>query len=114
LVLRAELARLYGHAYWNFSGRVILAQFHQRGIHCDACQPSGKSRPSVKILQVKEYFKEAFLDCVLGVLAISCNAISNAEHLFRMTFVQIIEGTAVTVLRGCHKRLVTHNAAIVG
>jgi hypothetical protein len=63
---------------------------------------------------VKEYFKEAFLDCVLGVLAISYNAISNAEHLFRMTFVQIIEGTAVTVLRGCHKRLVTHNAEIVG
>jgi hypothetical protein len=31
-----------------------------------------------------------------------------------MTFVQIIEGTAVTVLRGCHKRLVTHNAEIVG
>jgi hypothetical protein len=58
---------------------------------------------------VKECIEEAFLNRVLGVLTISCNAISNAQHLFRMTFVQIIEGTSVTVLRGCHTRLVTHN-----
>ena len=51
---------------------------------------------------------------VLGVLAISCNAISNAEHLFRMPLVQIVEGTFVTDFRGCHKPLVTHNGEIVG
>jgi hypothetical protein len=114
LVLRAELACLSGLVYWNLSGRVTLAQFHQRCVYSDACQPSGKSRPSVKILQVKECVKEAFLNGVLGVLAISQNAISNTEHLFGMTLIQIIEGTAVTNLRGCHKPLVAHHAEIVG
>lgn len=85
--------------YWNFTGRGFFAQFHQRGIHGNACQPSGESRPSVKTLQVKECVKEAFLNRILRVLAISCNATSNAEHFLGMTLIQIIEGTAVTHLR---------------
>src|SRR5260370_33802371 len=93
LVLRAELARLCGLVYWNLSGRMILAQFHQRCIHSDARQPSGKSRPSVKILQVKECVKEAFLN---GVLGISYNAISNEEHLLGLTLIQLIGATAET------------------
>jgi hypothetical protein len=63
---------------------------------------------------VKKCVKETFLNRVLGVLAISCNAISNAEHLFRMPLVQIVKGTFVTDFRGCHQPLVTHNAEIVG
>src|SRR5260370_1240371 len=58
--------------------------------------------------------QECFLNRVLGVLAISQNAISNTEHLFGMTLIQIIEGTAVTDLRGCHKPLVAHHAEFVG
>src|SRR5215472_17021711 len=112
-MLGQEFVHFSGLVHWNFSRSVILAQFHQRTIYSDACQPSRKSRPSVEALQVKESIKEAVLNCIFSVLVISCDAMSNAEHFFDMTLVKVIKGGSLSLLGDCHEPLVTHQMEIV-
>ena len=57
---------------------------------------------------MNEGIQETLLNGVLGILAISSDPTSCAEHFLGMAFVEFIKGGFVAALGDCHEPFITH------
>ena len=71
LTVPFEFAGRVWFVHGNFSFPMVLTKLRQRRIDGDACQPGGKPRSFIEILDMGEGIQKTVLHCVFGVFAVS-------------------------------------------
>jgi len=92
---------------------MVLTKLRQRRIDGDACEPGGKPRYFIEILDMGEGIQKTILHCVFRVFAISHDPINDTEDFFDMAFAKLSEGGSSSSLGGCYQLLLAPRSKIV-
>jgi len=71
---------------------MVLTKLRQRRIDGDACEPGGKPRSFIKILDMGEGVQKTILQRVFRIFVISHDPMDDTEDSFDMAFAKLSEG----------------------
>src|SRR6266481_3595686 len=110
--LRYGFRRRVWLVYGNFSRSAVFAKLYQGGINRNACQPGGKPRSFIEILDMDEGIQKTILQRVFRVFAISHDPASHTGDLFHMTFAKLSEGGSSSSLGSRYQLLLAPRSKI--
>jgi len=91
---------------------MVCTKLGQRRIDGDACQPGGKPRSLIEILDMGKGVQKTILQCVFRIFASSHDPMDNTEGPFDMAFAKLSEGDSSTSLGGCYQLLLAARSKI--
>src|SRR6202041_2295835 len=84
----------------------------QRRIDGDACQPGGKSRSFIEILDMGEGIQKTILHCIFRVFPISHDPMNDTEDFFDMAFAKLSERGSSSSLGGSYQLLLAPRSSL--
>jgi hypothetical protein len=79
---------------------VLLSQFHEGLIYCDANQPGRELRVFPEVIHILEGLQEGLLDRVLGVFAIVRDVFRYSQEFAIVSPHELLESRYISILGG--------------
>src|SRR5260370_8845221 len=112
LTVPFEFAGRVWFIHGNFSFPMVLTKLRQRRIDGDACQPGGKLRSCIEILDMGEGIQKTILQCVFGVFAVSRDPMNDTEDFLDMAFAKLSERSSSPTFGGCDQLVLAPRSKI--